>query len=271
MTMAMSKSEPYFSCRDGRYLPAAGCRGPWDPNSLSGSVVVSLLAYGIEAIVDTGEYMPARLTVDMYRLPDFSPVEIRTTLVRDGYRIKVVDAEFLSNGTSMARATCQMLRKTTNPETRVWRPEPWQVPMPEEIHAGTGLEMGGMRQRRPIAGEMGKYGQKRMWLSESGNLVDDVPLSPWLRAVKVSDLANPWANSGDGGLGFINSDVTLYLHRVPCDDWIGMEVVNHQATDGVAIGECWLYDRKGMIGSSSVPALAQSRKPAGDGGPSSRG
>lgn len=271
MTMANSRSEAYFTYRDGRFLPSPHCRGPWDPNSLSGNVIVSLLAYGIEAIVDTGEYMPARLTVDMYRLPDFSPVEIKTTLVRDGYRIKVVDAEFHSDGTSMARATCQMLRKTKNPEIRVWQPEPWQVPLPQDIHVDSGQEMIGVRQRRPITGEMGKYGQKRMWLSESGNLVDDVPLSPWLRAVMVADLANPWANSGDGGLGFINSDVTLYLHRVPCDEWVGMEVVNHQATDGVAMGECWLYDRKGMIGSSSVTALAQSRRPAQDGGPGPRG
>jgi hypothetical protein len=37
-------------------------------------------------------------------------------------------------------------------------------------------------------------------------------------------------------------------------------VVNHQATDGIAIGECFLYDQQGPIGSSTVAALAQ-RKP----------
>ena len=37
-------------------------------------------------------------------------------------------------------------------------------------------------------------------------------------------------------------------------------VVNHHASDGIAIGECWLYDEKGPIGTSTVAALAQ-RKP----------
>jgi hypothetical protein len=34
----------------------------------------------------------------------------------------------------------------------------------------------------------------------------------------------------------------------------------HGSAEGVAIGECWLYDEKGPIGTSTVAALAQ-RKP----------
>ncbi len=50
------------------------------------------------------------------------------------------------------------------------------------------------------------------------------------------------------------------LHRLPEKEWIGFEVVNHNATDGIAIGECYLYDQQGPIGTSTVAALAQ-RKP----------
>jgi len=252
-------SECYFEAGEGLYHPTPNCRGPWDPNSLSGSVIVALLAFEIERIVASDEYMPARLTVDMYRLPDFSPIEIKTTLVRDGYRIKVIDAEFISGGQSMARATCQMLRKTENSPIKAWSPEPWDAPLPEDL-PDTGLaRMEGLRSRRLIEGEMGRYGPKKMWIRDDRNLVGDVPLSPWLRAVMVADLTNPWANSGDGGLGYINSDVSMYLHRLPCDEWLGMEVFNHHATDGVAIGNCYLYDREGQIGVTSVASLAQKR------------
>lgn len=257
-------NEPYFTFEGGIYHPQPPCRGPWDPNSLSGSVIVSLLAFDIEQTIGTDEYMPSRLTVDMYRLPDFSPIEIRTTLVRDGYRIKVVDAEFMVGDKSMARATCQLLRKTSNAETRVWKPEPWDVPMPEDIEPpGDSVRTDISKLRRPISGTMGQFGQKRMWMSEQRNLVNDIALTPWMRATMVADLTNPWANSGEGGLGYINSDVTLYMHRFPCDEWVGMEVVNHQATEGVAIAECYLYDREGLIGSSSVTGLKQERKPRG--------
>jgi acyl-CoA thioesterase len=97
-------------------------------------------------------------------------------------------------------------------------------------------------------------------MSEVRDLVEGAPLTPFVRAAVAADFASPFANAGDQGLGYINSDVTLYLHRLPVKEWIGFEVVNHHATDGIAIGECFLYDQQGPIGSSTVAALAQ-RKP----------
>ena len=97
-------------------------------------------------------------------------------------------------------------------------------------------------------------------MSEVRELVEGAALTPFVRVAVAADFASPFANAGDAGLAFINSDVTLYLYRLPATDWIGFEVVNHQARDGIAIGECWLYDETGPIGTSTVAALAQ-RKP----------
>jgi hypothetical protein len=110
---------------------------------------------------------------------------------------------------------------------------------------------------RTITGAFGTMGQKRLWLRESRELVGGSPLTPFMRAAMPADLANPFANSGDRGLAYINSDVTLYLHRLPVDEWIGLEVVNHHATDGIANGQVVLYDRTGPIGTSSVCGPAQ--------------
>lgn len=120
--------------------------------------------------------------------------------------------------------------------------------------------MNGKWTTRPIAGRMGSLGPRRLWMSEVRELVDGVPLTPFTRVALAADFASPFANAGDKGLGFINSDLTLYLHRLPVTNWIGFDVVNHQSTDGIAIGECWLYDEQGAIGTATVAALAQ-RKP----------
>jgi hypothetical protein len=90
-------------------------------------------------------------------------------------------------------------------------------------------------------------------------LIGGEPLTPFSRVALAADFASPFANAGDKGLGYINSDVTLYLHRLPTTEWVGFEVVNHQATAGVAVGECYVYDEAGPIGSSTVAALAQKR------------
>src|SRR3954465_13645370 len=98
-------NEPFFT-RDGeRFVPTRAGVGPWDANSLHGRLIIGLLGAEIERQHRTPEYMPARLTVDMYRLPDLSPVEVVVRVVKDGYRIKVLDAEFISGGQSAGRAT----------------------------------------------------------------------------------------------------------------------------------------------------------------------
>jgi acyl-CoA thioesterase len=113
---------------------------------------------------------------------------------------------------------------------------------------------------RPIVGRMGSLGPRRVWMSEVRELVEGVPPTPFVRVALAADFTSPFANAGDKGLAFINSDVTLYLHRLPVAEWIGFEVVNHHSADGIAIGECWLYDEEGPIGTSTAAALAQ-RKP----------
>src|ERR1700675_5035750 len=255
-------NQPFFTRHHDAYIPTGAARGPWDPNSLHGRVIIGLLAFVIEQRHGADDFVPARLTADMFRLPTLAPIEVKTRLVRDGLRIKVVEADFFSGGVAMARASCQLLRKTENPQGNVWSPPNWDAPAPASIAASTDprLGMNGKWTTRPISGAMGSLGPRRLWMSEGRELVEGVPMAPFVHIATGADFASPFANAGDRGLGYINSDVTLYLHRLPVKEWIGFEGVNHHATDGVAIGECFLYDQQGPIGTATVAALAQ-RKP----------
>src|SRR6202045_2339374 len=253
---------PFFTKDQDAFIPTPAANGPWDPKSLHGRVIIGLLAFVIEQRHGADDFVPDRLTVDMFRLTGFPPIEVKTRIVRDGLRIRVVEADFFSGGAAMARASCQLLRKTESPQGTVWSPPNWDVPAPADIAAPADPRLGmhGKWTIRPIVGAMGTVGPRRLWMSEGRDLVEGEPLTPFVRVAVAADFASPFANAGDQGLGYINSDVTLYLHRLPVKEWIGFEVVNHHATDGIAIGECFLYDQQGPTGSSTVAALAQ-RKP----------
>lgn len=257
----MSSNPPFFEKDGHRYLANRVSAGPWDPQSLHGRVLAGLLAHEIETLYGETDFVPARLTVDMYRLPGFDPIEVTTRPIREAKRIKVVDADFISGDVPMGRATCQLLRRTARPEGNVWSPPNWNVPKPDSIEPPPDRRtaLGGMWEIRPISGAMGTVGPRRLWMREVRELVGGIPLTPFVRAALASDFASPFANAGDGGLGYINSDVTLYQHRPMIGEWIGFEVVNHHATDGIAIGECFIYDTQGPVGSASVAALAQKR------------
>jgi hypothetical protein len=257
-------NEPFFrKDAQGRFHPTKAGVGPWTATSLHGRLIIGLLGAEIERQYRTPDYMPARLTVDMYKLPDLSPVEVVTRVVKDGYRIKVVDAEFISGGESAGRATCQLLRRTENPPGKVWSPEPWDAPKPAEIEVPQDARgaMGGMWQVRPISGAFGQTGMpRRVWMAEVRELVEGELYTPFARVATAADFVSPFANSGDEGLGYINSDATIYLHREPVSEWIGFDVTNHGAEAGVAVGECRLFDELGAIGTASCTALAQKRK-----------
>jgi Acyl-CoA thioesterase C-terminal domain/Acyl-CoA thioesterase N-terminal domain len=260
--MTSTSSQPFFTRDHDAFVPTSVASGPWDPQSLHGRVIIGLLAFELEQRHGEKDSVPARLTVDMFRLPKLAAIEIRTSVIREGLRIKVVEAEFISGGVSMARASCQFLRKAENPPGTVWEPPNWDVPRPADIPVPTDprLGMNGKWTTRPIVGAMGTSGPRRLWMSEVRDLVEGTPLTPFVRVAVGADFASPFANAGEQGLGFINTDVTLYLYRLPVTEWIGFEVVNHHSRDGIAIGECWLHDEQGPIGTSTVAALAQ-RKP----------
>ena len=173
-------NQPFFTTDRDAFLPTDAARGPWDPNSLHGRVIIGLLAFVIEQRHGADDFVPARLTVDMFRLPTLAPIEIKTRLVRDGLRIKLIEADFLSGGVAMARASCQLLRKTENPLGTVWSPPNWDVPAPSDIPAPTDprLGMNGKWTTRPIVGAMGTVGPRRLWMSEVRDFVEGVSPDP---------------------------------------------------------------------------------------------
>lgn len=86
---------PFFTREGDTFHPTEVANGPWDPKSLHGRVIVGLLGFVIEERHSGPEFVPTRLTVDMFRLPTIDkPIEVTTRLVRDGLRIRMVEAEF---------------------------------------------------------------------------------------------------------------------------------------------------------------------------------
>jgi hypothetical protein len=255
-----------FFTRDGALLVPNECAlGPWKAGALHGRVVIGILGAEIERQHGDPEFMPARLTVDLYRAPGLVPMEVVTRRVRDGHRIRVVDAELLSEGQSAGRASCMLLRRSANAPGEIWSAPEWDAPHPDTMEdpGATAGTMYGMWGLKPISGQIGAFGQRRAWLREVRPLVTGEALTPFGRVVAGADYASPMANAGDQGLGYINSDLTLYLNRLPVGEWVGYESVAHGASDGVAVGSCDVYDERGRIGWASVCALAQAKTPNG--------
>ena len=251
----------------GHYVVNRISRGPWDPNSLHARVLAGLFGHEVEIGYGGDNFHVARLTIDLYRLPTLAPCEIASRYVREGNRIRVVEVEYLSQGVSYARGTAVLLKRAENPTGTVWAPPDWTAPKPGELpeqRMGAGIASGNwepMWETRAVTSrDPQNVVQGAAWLRETRQLVEGVALTPFVRAASAADWTNPAANWGSNGLEFINADITLYLHRYPRGEWVGFHVASHHSADGIAVGECTMYDEEGAIGSSTVCAIAQRRK-----------
>jgi len=249
--------EAFFTTQGSAFVPSPEARGPWAPDMMHGRYLAGLLARSVEQEHGTDEFLPARLTVDLFRSPPMRPVRVTTQAVRTGNRIRVVDGEVRIDDDVYARASVVMLKRSEQPSGEVWSVPSWDAPHPDAVPAPEWEAPWEMRTMTD--GGFGAFEQKRMWLRETRDLVSGEELTPFVRVATAADIANPLANSGTNGLEYINGDITLYLARLPADEWIGFEVARHVSADGVAFGECVVLDTRGPIGTSTVSAVAQRR------------
>jgi len=256
----VTSAEPFFHqpTEASRFEPTDFARGPWGHESLHGHVLGGLIAHMIEQEHGDAEFQPARLTIDMFRPPTWAPVTIETRIVRTGKRVRAIDASLIVEETEIARGSAVMLRRAEDPDGTVWSPDPWDVPAPEELAAPSSDRVPVWESRFISGDENGAY-RRRAWMREVRELVGSRPLSPWVRSAMAADFTNPLVNSGDAGLEFVNADYTIYLHRLPVGEWIGVEAMSHHSAAGVAVASAAFYDAQGAIGRSGVSAIANRR------------
>jgi hypothetical protein len=254
-----------FFVTDGTdYVPTRLARGPWGP-SISGNYVGGLLARTVEQEVDDVDLQPARLTVDLLRPVALKPLQLHSSVVRDGRRLRLVDAVMTQNDVIVARASALFLRRSEHAVDTVWTSPVTMPAVPAEpvMLAGDVPMVLQSYGRDPVAGRPGvgvtewrHHGQKFAWLRETKFLVDDEPLSPFTRAVMAGDVTSSLTHWGTEGLQFINADYTITLSRLPEGVYIGLASVTHYSHAGVATGVATLFDEAGPIGSGMATALA---------------
>src|SRR5258708_23532860 len=62
-------NQPFFTTDRDSYIPTTAANGPWHPQSLHGGSIIDLLAFLVDHRHGADHFGPARLTVDMFRLP----------------------------------------------------------------------------------------------------------------------------------------------------------------------------------------------------------
>ncbi|MEM8903224.1 MAG: acyl-CoA thioesterase domain-containing protein [Actinomycetota bacterium] len=252
-------TDPYFEPTDAGPFPRPHAHAPWGDDMLHGRLLGGLAARALEADLAEPGWRAGRLTVDLFRPAAMAAVEVEVRRLRSGRRLRLADALLRCEGHDVGRATAVFLAESEEPPGEIWRPEtpPW--PDPEDVEAEDGA--GSPDQTgwwfRTVSGGFYTSEQTRLWTNETAQLVDGETISPFVRTALSSDIACPLANSSPEGVHYINADFTVLIGRLPVGEWIGLEVAQQLAADGVSMASCTLVDRGGPFATSGGVSLAR--------------
>ncbi|MFC7448947.1 acyl-CoA thioesterase domain-containing protein [Rhodococcus daqingensis] len=252
----------FFTVVDGRYLATEWSVSPWAPTQVGGTAVCGLLARQLETHCPGVGFIPARFTVDLFRPVLNEPIALHSEVVRDGKRVRVVDASIVQHDQVRARATVMYLAGAQPPPGQVWQAEQ-QLPVPaQKLEGADGdpplFKSGEFEWTGDFAS--GQNSERKCAWHNLAFLVEGEPMSPFQRAAFVGDATNLVCNWGTEGVGYINCDMTVTLSRLPEGRELGLQAQDHLAAGGIAIATATMYDRIGALGTCVVTGVSNARR-----------
>ena len=270
-----------FTPEGDTFVPTDLARSPWGSELLHGGPPAGLLARAIEHSVHDAGMHPARITIDLFRPVPKQPLRVEVEAVREGNRIAVLQATLVADGLAVARATALVLRKSEVALPANVLPAARYVEGPEGLPV-TGLASvmnrpgtdpsrafpppggGGFHttvEVKRVSGVPGS-GQATAWIRIPVPFVAGEETSPLVRVAATSDFGNALGHIRPSEqVGFINADITLYLHRLPEGEWVGLETKGVAQPHGLGMVESVVHDEHGAIGRVVQALIVNRRAP----------
>ncbi len=251
-------------------VPQDMAKSLWSETQMHGVAASGALARGIErAVAAAGreDLQAARVTVDLFSAARMVPSRVRTTVVREGKRLMLVDGE-LVQGTGedekvVARSSAMFLKPTESPEGLVWSsPDVPDVPPLDVVPPTDTPRVPFLHSDKEWSQnflEHANGGHKEMWQAVPP-VVHDEEQSWFVSAAAVADSTSMVVNWGSKGVEFINTDITLAISRPFIGKEIGLSARDRFEVAGISVGSTVLIDRTGPVGISMVTAMANAQR-----------
>lgn len=254
--------DPKMTARPAHFIPIDGDRvqptrfaqSLWGEDHLNGPAVVGLAAQALEAAFGLPDFLPARLTVDLFRAARGVPTTAEVTLIRDGRRVRNSECDVVQDGVTVARATLVQYRFAEAPPGEEWfRATDFEAPEVIDTGLAPYINSDAVGWTRSIADH--QNASRKRYVNRSIDVIEGQVNTPFVRAAMAAEGTSMVTNLGTAGIGYINGDLTVALTRLPQDEWVGVEAESHWAAHGIAVGTTTLYDSAGPFGTGLTTAV----------------
>lgn len=241
-----------------RFFATELTRGPWSNDHQHGGPPSALLARAIEREASRlGPPAPfvVRMTVELLRpIPIAAPLEVVTEVLSEGRTVQRVAAVLVSGDTQLAVAVAVRVRVQElaipihdhddgQPLRAVEDCPAFEFPFfRHAVGYHTAIEL------RVAEGEFGR-GKFGAWLRPRPVLIEGEAMSALQRVMICADAGHGVGTALDTAQwSFINPDLSVHLHRMPADEWLGMRARTFSSPLGVGMCRTTLLDRHGELG-----------------------
>jgi Thioesterase-like superfamily len=239
--------------------------GPWDTGFQHAGPPAALLLRAAEeaSAIDGGQTV--RMAYDILAPVPVGPVRVRTSVVRPGRRIELVEAILDAGGGPLMRLSAWRMRSRGDAAAETSQPHPAPAG-PEEARAERAAffssEVAYHRALdwRFAAGTFNAPGAATAWTRPECALVAGEPMTPLQHLLVMTDAASGISATLDWARAtFANVDLTVALHRPPRGEWLGMDATTVHGGAGAAQCFAVLFDADGAIGRSSQSLFVEPR------------
>jgi hypothetical protein len=255
---------------DGEWIePTDLCRGPWDPEACHAGPPTGMLVRASERLLPHQRFV--RITVDLTRPVPQAGFRIIGEVIRSGRTVSTAALTMVDgNGKAVLSArTLHMAPQpnrelpTTPAETpRLADTAPGLFPIHHGAHSlpffPNAVEM------RYPPGHDHLPGPTTAWMRTVPLIGDDDAerhggVSGFTRICPLADCGNAISRNAEAGdLAFMNTDLTVVLHREPVGEWFGTQSVSRWEADGVGVSDSLLFDEEGAVGRAIQSLIIQS-------------
>lgn len=251
-----------------RFIPTDHTVSGWGDDLQHGSPPSAILTRAVERCAPDPTKRLTRIAVDILGAVPMTEVRTRARVSRPGRQIELIDADLVARGPDgewrpVARASAWRMLTEDTKDIEMTFDKP--VCPVEDANAGLAQLKawpGGFiaslecRQGDPIV----PGGHRVSWVRSPFPLVGGETPSPTEYMMNIVDVANGVGAKVDHRAWmFMNTDLTVHLHRIPRGEWIGVAAETSTGPDGVGMCAGVIYDAEGPFGRTQQTLLVRRR------------
>lgn len=242
----------YEQLDDRRFRSTEHTVGPWSAQMQHMGPPSALLTRQLERCAPRDDVALSRITVEVLGPVPPVDVEVSAEVVRPGRTIELLGAEMVAGGRPVARARGWRLAVADTADLAVGAGDP--LPGPDqgsERDTPEGWVPGYLDalEWRWLRGHLSEPGPGTAWARLRVEVVAGEDPSPLQRLMAAADSANGVAARLDAREWlFLNTDLTVHLHRAPRGEWTGLDAETVLGPAGAGVCSAVLHDETGPVG-----------------------